>query len=44
MKSNFNLDDTLLAIFPEYSISDVLDTHKSMVKKKSDTKLEVLMF
>ena len=33
MKVNFNLDDTLLVIFPEYSKSDVLDTHKSMVKK-----------
>ena len=44
MKGNLNLDDTLLAIFPEYSKSDVLDTHKSMVKKSQTPMLEVWMF
>ena len=41
MKGNFNLVDTLLAIIPEYTKSDVLDTHKSMVKKSQTLKLEV---
>ena len=40
MKGNFNLDDALLAIFPEYSKNDVIDTHKSMVKNQTP-KLEV---
>ena len=38
LKGNINLDDTSLAIFPEYSKGDVLDTHNSMVKKKKKKK------
>ena len=35
----YNLDYPLLAIFPEYSKSGVLETHKSMVKKSQTPKL-----
>ena len=44
MKGNLNLDNTLSATFPEYSKSDVLDTHKSMVEKIQTSKLEFECF